>query len=212
MEDDAKIIIGDDGGAEKSFMRFAENINVPDGAKNIDSKIPIFAGYFVNFLGQTRFRGMACKKNLILKEHGFGLASCETQFGEFEIHREGILENIHNGCVYDFGGRGIAPIHNFNSDCNRRSGIKVPNEVWVGRNIRTQLGSCCFILPVSDQAQSGANGPQNLNGVNRLIFSGTSLPGLNPGVYALDCTSFVASHSDVWNQGSAYIVAAGLLL
>jgi hypothetical protein len=27
-----------------------------------------------------------------------------------------------------------------------------------------------------------------------------------------DCTNFVASHSDVWNQGSAYLVAAGLLL
>ena len=66
--------------------------------------------------------------------------------------------------------------------------------------------------PTDRYGAIGANGPQNLIGVNRLIFTGTSLPGLNPGVHALDCTSFVASHSDVWKQGSAYIVAAGLLL
>jgi hypothetical protein len=66
--------------------------------------------------------------------------------------------------------------------------------------------------PTDRYGAIGANGPQNLNGVNRLIFTGTSLPGLNPGVHALDCTSFVASHSDVWKQGSAYIVAAGLLI
>jgi hypothetical protein len=66
--------------------------------------------------------------------------------------------------------------------------------------------------PTDRYGAIGANGPQNLNGVNRLIFTGTSLPGLNPGVHALDCTSFVASHSDVWKQGSAYIVATGLLL
>ena len=65
--------------------------------------------------------------------------------------------------------------------------------------------------PTDRYGAIGANGPQNLNGVNRLIFTGTSLPGLNPGVHALDCTSFVASHSDVWKQGSSYIVAAGLL-
>ena len=66
--------------------------------------------------------------------------------------------------------------------------------------------------PTDRYGAIGANGPQNLSGVNRLIFTGTSLPGLNPGVHALDCTSFVASHSDVWKQGSAYIVAAGLLI
>ncbi len=48
-------------------------------------------------------------------------------------------------------------------------------------------------------------------GVHRLTFSGTSSPKLRSGVNVPDCTSFVASHSDVWNQGSAYIVAAGLL-
>jgi hypothetical protein len=66
--------------------------------------------------------------------------------------------------------------------------------------------------PTDRYGAIGANGPQNLNNVNRLIFTGTSLPGLNAGVHVLDCTSFVASHSDVWKQGSAYIVAAGLLL
>ena len=66
--------------------------------------------------------------------------------------------------------------------------------------------------PTDRYGAIGANGPQNLNGVNRLIFTGTSLPELNPGVHALDCTSFVASHLDVWKQGSAYIVAAGLLI
>jgi hypothetical protein len=66
--------------------------------------------------------------------------------------------------------------------------------------------------PADRYGAIGANGPQNLTGVNRWIFTGTLLPGLKPGVHALDCTSFVASHSDVWKQGSAYIVAAGLLL
>ena len=66
--------------------------------------------------------------------------------------------------------------------------------------------------PTDRYGAIGANGPQNLGDVNRLSFTGTSLPGLNPGVYALDCTSFVAGHSDVWKQGSAYIVAAGLLI
>jgi len=65
--------------------------------------------------------------------------------------------------------------------------------------------------PTDRYGAMGANGPQNLPGVSHSIFTGTSLPGLNRGVYALDCTSFVASHSDVWKQGSAYIVAAGLL-
>jgi len=65
--------------------------------------------------------------------------------------------------------------------------------------------------PTDRYRAMGANGPQNLSGVSHSIFIGTSLPALNPGVYALDCTSFVASHSDVWKQGSAYIVAAGLL-
>ena len=60
--------------------------------------------------------------------------------------------------------------------------------------------------PTDRYGAIGANGPQNLNGVNRLIFTGTSLPPV-----WLDCTSFVASHSDVWKEGSAYIVAAGLL-
>jgi pimeloyl-ACP methyl ester carboxylesterase len=66
--------------------------------------------------------------------------------------------------------------------------------------------------PADRYGAIGANGPQNLTGVNRWTFTGTLLPGLKPGVHALDCTSFVASHSDVWKQGSAYIVAAGLLL
>ena len=57
----------------------------------------------------------------------------------------------------------------------------------------------------------GANGPQHLHDVNQSPFDGTSLPGLNPGVHALDCKSFVAGHGQVWNKGSAYIVAAGLL-
>jgi hypothetical protein len=57
----------------------------------------------------------------------------------------------------------------------------------------------------------GANGPQHLGGVNLLNFTGASLPELNPGVNALNCTSFVAGHSDVWKEESAYIVAAGLL-
>jgi len=65
--------------------------------------------------------------------------------------------------------------------------------------------------PTDRYRAMGANGPQNLSGVSHSIFIGTSLPALNPGVYALDCPSFVASHSDVWKQGSAYIVAAGLL-
>jgi len=51
----------------------------------------------------------------------------------------------------------------------------------------------------------------NQEGVHLLNFNGTSLPELKPGVNVPDCTSFVASHSDVWKQGSAYIVAAGLL-
>jgi hypothetical protein len=65
--------------------------------------------------------------------------------------------------------------------------------------------------PTDRYGAIGANGPQNLVGVNRLIFTGTSLPDLKSSVHALDCTSFVASHSDVWKEGSAYIVAAGLL-
>ncbi len=65
--------------------------------------------------------------------------------------------------------------------------------------------------PTDRYGAMGANGPENLPGVNHRIFNGTSLPGLNPGVHALDCTSFVTGHSDVWKEGSAYIVAAGLL-
>jgi pimeloyl-ACP methyl ester carboxylesterase len=65
--------------------------------------------------------------------------------------------------------------------------------------------------PTDRYGAIGANGPQNLIGVNPWIFTGTSLPGLMSGVHVLDCTSFVASHTDVWKQGSAYIVAAGLL-
>jgi hypothetical protein len=66
--------------------------------------------------------------------------------------------------------------------------------------------------PTDRYGAIGANGPQNLIGVNHSNFNGTSLPDLQSGVHALDCTSFVACHSDVWKQGSAYIVAAGLLL
>jgi hypothetical protein len=65
--------------------------------------------------------------------------------------------------------------------------------------------------PTDRYGAIGANGPQNLTGVNHLIFTGTSLPELKSGVNVPDCTSFVACHSDVWKQGSAYIVAAGLL-
>jgi hypothetical protein len=66
--------------------------------------------------------------------------------------------------------------------------------------------------PTDRYGAIGANGPQNLKiGVHRLNFNGTSLPELRSGLNVPDCTSFVASHSDVWNQGSAYIVAAGLL-
>lgn len=65
--------------------------------------------------------------------------------------------------------------------------------------------------PTDRYGAMGANGPENLPGVNHWIFNGTSLPGLNPGVHALDCTSYVTGHSDVWKEGSAYIVAAGLL-
>jgi hypothetical protein len=65
--------------------------------------------------------------------------------------------------------------------------------------------------PTDRYGAMGANGPQHLTDVNHLSFDGTSLPELKPGVHALDCTSFVACHSDVWKQGSAYIVAAGLL-
>src|SRR5579875_816991 len=57
----------------------------------------------------------------------------------------------------------------------------------------------------------GANGPQNLASVIRRPIDGLSMPALNPGVHALDCTSFVAGHSDVWKRQSAYIIAAGLL-
>lgn len=66
--------------------------------------------------------------------------------------------------------------------------------------------------PTDRYGAIGANGPQNLSDVNHLIFTGTSLPDLKSGVNVPDCTNFVASHSDVWNQGSAYLVAAGLLL
>jgi len=66
--------------------------------------------------------------------------------------------------------------------------------------------------PTDRYGAIGANGPQNLTDVNHLIFTGTSLPELKSGVNVPDCTNFVASHSDVWNQGSAYLVAAGLLL
>ena len=66
--------------------------------------------------------------------------------------------------------------------------------------------------PTDRYGAIGANGPQNLIGVNHSNFNGTSLPELKSGVNVPDCTSFVASHSDVWNSGSAYIVAAGLLL
>ena len=66
--------------------------------------------------------------------------------------------------------------------------------------------------PTDRYGAMGANGPEHLPGVNHWIFNGTSLPRLNPGVHALDCTSFVAGHSDVWKEGSAYIVAAGLLI
>jgi len=66
--------------------------------------------------------------------------------------------------------------------------------------------------PTDRYGAIGANGPQNLTiGVHLLNLNGTSLPELKPGVNVPDCTSFVASHSDVWKQGSAYIVAAGLL-
>ena len=65
--------------------------------------------------------------------------------------------------------------------------------------------------PTDQYGAIGANGPENLPDVNHWIFNGISLPGLRPGVYALDCTSFVTGHSDVWKKGSAYIVAAGLL-
>ena len=51
--------------------------------------------------------------------------------------------------------------------------------------------------PTDRYGAMGANGPQNLTDVNHLIFTGTSLPRLKPGVHALDCTSFVACHSDV---------------
>ena len=74
-----------------------------------------------------------------------------------------------------------------------------------------QLGTQVFGGPTDRYGAIGANGPQNLIGVNHLNFNGTSLPALQSGVHALDCTSFVASHTDVWKQGSAYIVAAGLL-
>ncbi|MGB6655636.1 MAG: hypothetical protein WBE49_01915 [Methylovirgula sp.] len=66
--------------------------------------------------------------------------------------------------------------------------------------------------PTDPYGAMGANGPQNLDRVSRIAFDGTSLPALNPGVHSLDCTSFVAGHNDVWKQGSAYIVASGLLL
>jgi hypothetical protein len=73
------------------------------------------------------------------------------------------------------------------------------------------LGSV-FGGPTDRYGAIGANGPQNLKiDVHCLTFTGTSLPKLKSGVNVPDCTSFVASHSDVWNQGSAYIVAAGLL-
>ena len=65
--------------------------------------------------------------------------------------------------------------------------------------------------PTDRYGAIGANGPQNLIGVHHLTFTGTSLPELKTGVNVPDCTSFVTSHSDVWKQGSAYIVAAGLL-
>ncbi len=65
--------------------------------------------------------------------------------------------------------------------------------------------------PTDRYGAMGANGPQHLQDVNQSTFAGSSLPELNPGVHALDCTSFVAGHSQVWNKGSAYIVAAGLL-
>jgi hypothetical protein len=74
-----------------------------------------------------------------------------------------------------------------------------------------QLGTQVFGGPTDRYGAIGANGPQNLIGVKHSNFNGTSLPDLQSGVHALDCTSFVASHTDVWRQGSAYIVAAGLL-
>jgi hypothetical protein len=65
--------------------------------------------------------------------------------------------------------------------------------------------------PTDRYGAIGANGPQHLSKVSRTSFAGTSLPNLTPGVHSLDCTSFVAGHSDVWKEGSSYIVAAGLL-
>jgi Alpha/beta hydrolase family len=80
-------------------------------------------------------------------------------------------------------------------------------------SLRLQAGPLGQIFggPTDRYGAIGANGPQHLPGVSHSIFNGTLLPGLNPGVHALDCTSFVAGHSDVWKPGSAYIVAAGLL-
>ena len=65
--------------------------------------------------------------------------------------------------------------------------------------------------PTDRYGAMGANGPQNLDNVRRASFDGKSVPDLAVGVHALDCSSFVAGHSDVWKKGSSYIVAAGLL-
>jgi hypothetical protein len=53
--------------------------------------------------------------------------------------------------------------------------------------------------PTDRYGAIGANGPQNLVDidVNRFSFTGTALPELKSGVNVPDCTSFVASHSDV---------------
>jgi hypothetical protein len=106
----------------------------------------------------------------------------------------------------------IAAVH---SNHDAALWIAYPLASWVYRDSNSlrparSLGQV-FGGPTDRYGAIGANGPQNLVNVNSSIFTGTSLPGLKSGVHALDCTSFVASHSDVWKQGSAYIVAAGLL-
>jgi hypothetical protein len=103
------------------------------------------------------------------------------------------------------------------SDHDKAVWILYPLASWVFRDsyslrLAGQLGTRVFGGQTDRYGAIGANGPQNLIGVNHSNFNGTSLPDLQSGVHALDCTSFVACHSDVWKQGSAYIVAAGLLL
>jgi hypothetical protein len=177
---------------------------------------------------------LADRKRVHLVGHSFGgrLMTAATAAAEGKISNLTLLEGAfsHNALSVDpdgpINGAFKSVIDNAKvagrivaarSDNDRAVWIFYPLASRVFRDsyslrLAAQLGTHVFGGPTDRYGAIGANGPQNLPGVSHSTFTGTSLPGLQSGVHVLDCTSFVACHTDVWKEGSAYIVAAGLLL